>query len=547
MVETDILIIGGGVAGLSAAIHIAEQTANANPRPNILVIEKGNEIGSHTLSGAVIDTSTLLELLGEEDFKSLPFETIVTTESFYYLTRDNSFCAPFTPPFMGNKGKQIVSLGRLVKRLSEIAEQKGVQIYPGFSVSELIFDGSKVIGAKIADTGIDKNAKPMDNFQAGDKVYAKVTVLAEGARGSLTQKLIQRNGLDEAANAQVYSVGVKELWEIPEGNFEVGKVIHTLGYPFSFNHFGGGFVYGINSRQVAVGIAAGLDYSDPTFDSHGALQIYKKHPLLAKILKGGRPIRYGAKTIPEGGLFSIPKFYTDGAVIVGDSAGFLSMPSLKGAHLAVASGIFAAKSIAAALDKKDFSAEQLSLYEKIFKESAAYKTLFETRNFRAAFEDGMVLGAVRFGTQILTKGRGLVEKLSTRKDSETLQPISKIEKPFCEKFARELEFDKKLTFDKVTDVYFSKTHHDEEQPCHLRIKDKDACRKICIPKFGAPCQYFCPAEVYEVVTDSQTGEKELHLHPANCLHCKTCEIKDPFENIEWTVPFGGDGPEYESL
>jgi len=556
VVETDILIVGGGVAGLTTAIHLADLAAASAPKAegaklpwNILVLEKGSAIGSHTLSGAVVDPSTLKQLLPGVDPKDFPFESPVKKEGVYFLTSKLALKAPFTPPFMGNHGNFVVSLGKMTRWLAEIAEKKGVQVYPGFSVSEMLYENGRVIGAKTIDTGVDKHGQPMDNFQAGNEVRAKITILAEGPRGSLTKALCSELKLGAKSNPQVYSTGVKELWDLPEGTFEAGRIMHTLGFPFQFNHFGGGFVYGLNGRQVVVGIAAGLDYTDPTFDSHAALQVYKKHPFIAKILEKGKLLRYGAKTIPEGGLYSLPKLYQDGVMIVGDSAGFLSMPSLKGVHLAIESGMLAAKSAFEALKKNDFSAEQLGLYEALFKKSATHKTLSRTRNFRAGFGYGMILGAFHFATQILTGGRGMTlsGKIKTHEDAACYKKLADVKTPFCKKFAKDLVFDKKLTFDKVTDVYFSGSKHDEEQPCHLRVPDLELCRNTCIPRYGGPCQHFCPAEVYEIVTDPKTGKKDLHLHPANCVHCKTCDIKDPFGNIIWEVPYGGDGPEYENL
>lgn len=549
IVETDILIVGGGVAGLAAAIHLADLTADSDKKPEILVLEKGSSIGSHTLSGAVVDFSTLKELLPGVDPKDFPFESPVKKEGVYFFTQRLALKAPFAPPFMGNHGNFVISLGKMTRWLAEIAEKKGVQVYPGFSVSEMLYANGRVIGARTIDTGVDKHGQPVDNFQAGNEIRARITILAEGSRGSLTKQLVRKLGLGTQSNPQVYSTGVKELWDLPEGRFEAGRIMHTLGFPFSFNHFGGGFVYGLNGRQVVVGIAAGLDYKDPTFDSQAALQVYKKHPFIAKILEKGKLLRYGAKTIPEGGLYSLPKLCHDGVMIVGDSAGFLAMPSLKGVHLAIESGMLAAKSAFEALKEKDFSAKQLGLYEDLFKKSAGYKTLSRTRNFRAGFGHGMIMGAFYFATQILTGGRGITPsgKMKTHEDAACYKPLASVKNPFCKKFAKDLVFDKTLTFDKVTDVYFSGSKHDEEQPCHCHVLDLNLCRDVCIPKYGGPCQHFCPAEVYEIVTDPKTGKKDLHLHPANCVHCKTCDIKDPFGNIEWAVPYGGDGPEYENL
>ncbi len=549
MISTDVLVIGGGVAGLATAIRLADLSAVSGQKIDILVLEKGASIGSHTLSGAVINPSALKTLLPDIAEKDFPFESPVKKDEFYFLTSKYAFRAPYTPPFMGNRGNYVISLGKLTRWLAEIAEKKGVQVYPGFGVSEILYENERVIGAKTVDTGVDKHGKPMDNYQPGDEVRAKITIFAEGPRGSLTKKLIQKMGLAKNSNPQVYSTGVKELWDIPEGVFEAGRVIHTLGHPMSFEEFGGGFIYGLNGRQVAVGIAVGLDYKDPTFDPHAALQVYKKHPFVAKILEKGRILKYGAKTIPEGGLYSLPQLYLDGAMIVGDSAGFLSMPSLKGVHLAIESGMLAAKAAAEAFEKKDFSKDQLKRYEALYKASEGYKNLYRVRNFRAAFGHGMVLGAFHFATQILTGGRGISPsgKMKTHEDGACYKKLSEIKRPFHKKFHKELIFDKKITFDKVTDVFYSGSKHDEEQPCHCRVLDLELCRNVCIPKYGGPCQYFCPAEVYEIVTDPKTGKKDLHLHPANCVHCKTCDIKDPFGNLEWTPPYGGDGPEYENM
>lgn len=556
VIQTDILIVGSGVAGLATAIHLVDvwEAAQKNgggtqSLPRILVLEKGSSVGSHSLSGAIVDPSTLQKLLPGIPEKDFPFESPVHKDEFYFLLPKKALRTPYTPPFMGNRGNYVAALGKLTRWLAEIAEKKGVQVYPGFGVSELVYEQGRVAGAKTVDSGVDKHGKPMDNFQPGDEIRAKITVLAEGSRGSLTKKMIQKLDLAANSNPQVYSTGVKELWEVPEGVFEAGRVIHTLGFPFSFNHFGGGFIYGLNGRQVAVGIAAGLDYTDPTFDPHAALQVYKTHPFVAKILEKGKVLRYGAKTIPEGGLYSLPQLYHDGAMIVGDAAGFLSMPSLKGIHLAIESGMLAAQTAFEALQKNDFSKQQLSLYETLFKKSAGYKNLSRVRNFRAGFGHGMIVGAFHFATQILTGGRGITlsGKMKTHEDAACIRKLVDVKKPFTRKFRKELVFDKKLTFDKVTDVFYSGSKHDEEQPCHCRVLDLELCRNVCIPKYGGPCQHFCPAEVYEIITDSKTGKKDLHIHPANCVHCKTCDIKDPFGNLEWVPPYGGDGPEYENL
>jgi electron-transferring-flavoprotein dehydrogenase len=389
----------------------------------------------------------------------------------------------------------------------------------------------------------------MDNYQPGSDVRAKVTVIAEGSRGYLAGELIEKLGLASGRNPQVYSTGVKEIWQVPPGTFETGRVVHTLGYPLNLQQFGGGFIYGLANDQVALGLVLALDYLDPTVDPHHAFQVYKQHPFVSKILEKGKILRYGAKTLPEGGLFSLPKLYHDGLLLAGDSAGFLSMPSLKGIHLAIESGMLAARSAFEALKKNDFSAVQLAQYETLFKQSSAYRDLYRVRNFRQSFDNNLPLGAIHFGAQLVTGGHGLSFSghYHIEPDAKHCKPLSAFRGGgFLKEFAKELEFDKKLTFDKATDVFYSGSQHDEEQPCHCTVPNPALC-DVCIEKYGAPCQHFCPAEVYELYTDSKTGKKEIRIHPANCVHCKTCDIKDPLKNLKWIPPYGGDGPQYENM
>ncbi|MDP3789995.1 MAG: electron-transfer flavoprotein:ubiquinone oxidoreductase, partial [Candidatus Omnitrophota bacterium] len=350
-------------------------------------------------------------------------------------------------------------------------------------------------------------------------------------------------------NPQVYSIGVKEVWKDPEGSFQKGRIIHTLGYPLNFSQFGGGFIYGLGNDLVAIGMAIGLDYKDPTLDGHHALQIYKRHPFVSGILKNGKIVRYGAKTIPEGGFFAIPQLYHDNIMIAGDSAGFTAMPSLKGVHFAVQSGMLAAKTAFDSLKVCDTSAGQLAGYEALFKKSAAYKELYAVRNFRQSFKSNLFFGMLQFGAQILTGGRGfsLSGRLTMEEDYKSCRPIKELEgKTFLERNKDKLVFDDKLTFGKEADLLYSGTKHNEEQPSHIEVPSADLC-EVCIKKYDAPCQRFCPSKVFEIVTNPETSRKTLTLHPANCLHCKTCDIKDPFENAIWRPPYGGDGPKYENM
>jgi len=343
-------------------------------------------------------------------------------------------------------------------------------------------------------------------------------------------------------NPQVYSQGVKEVWKISEGAFQPGHIVHTLGYPLDFTQFGGGFIYGLTNDLVAVGMAIGLDYKDPTLDPYQALQIYKRHPFVSAILKNGKLASYGAKTIPEGGLFAIPQLYHDNIMIVGDSAGFTAMPSLKGVHLAVRSGMLAAKTAFESFKKNDTSAKQLSLYEELFRNSAAYKELHAVRNFRQGFKFNMFLGMLQFGAQILTGGRGLQlrGRLTMEEDYKNCLTIEGL------KGKNEPALDNIAASDKETALFYSGTKHNEEQPSHIVVPSSEICR-ACIAKYDAPCQRFCPADVFKIVVDPETGEKKVELHAANCLHCKTCDIKDPFENAIWNPPYGGDGPKYENM
>jgi electron-transferring-flavoprotein dehydrogenase len=448
---------------------------------------------------------------------------------------------------MNNKGNYTASMSQVCRYLGKIAEEKGVEIYPGFSVSEILYRDGKVIGAKTIDTGVDHHGNKLDNYQPGTRIEAKLTIFAEGTRGSLTRQLIQKYKLDQGKNCQVFSLGVKELWSVPEGNIKPGEVYHTMGYPLNMKEFGGGFVYGLNDNKVAVGLVVGLDYEDPAFDVHDAFQAWKTNPFIAKILKGGKLVEYGAKTLPEGGWYAVPRLYTDNALIVGDSAGLITMPALKGVHLAITSGMLAAKTAALALSKNDFSDTMLSRYESSIKESVIYKDMYPVRNFRQGFSKGLIMGSIHFGTQLITGGAGFFGKLKTHPDSETTKTLSGYKgKPFRERFKGKLEFDKVLTFDKATDVFFSGVNHDDHQVPHVRINNTVSFDAINIKLYGAPEQYFCSSEVYELHTD-KTGHQELRIHFENCMHCKTCDIKSPGDGITWSVPNGGNGPDFQNM
>jgi electron-transferring-flavoprotein dehydrogenase len=546
-VSTDVLIIGGGPSGLATAIHLADTLKEKGLNHRILLIEKGSSIGSHILSGAVIKPDVFKELLPGVDFSEIPFNAKVIKDKTILLSENGSVALPFHLPYMNNIGSYTASLGQICRYLAAKAEEKGVEIYTGFAVDEILYKDGKVIGAKTKDTGLDHHGNQLENFQPGTRIEAKITIFAEGTRGSLTKMLVKKFDLTKGKNEQVYSLGCKELWSVPPGNIEAGQIYHTMGYPLDNDEFGGGFIYGLNDNKVAVGLVVGLDYKDPTFDTHDAMQIWKTTPFVSRILKGGKLLEYGAKTLPEGGYYAIPKLYVDNALIVGDSAGMLAMPALKGVHLAIKSGMLAAQTAAEALAQNDTSEKSLQQYETLINNSWIYKELYPVRNFRQGFEKGLFIGGFHFGTQLITGGAGFFGRMRSHADNQTTVKLSELKKkPFKDRFKGKLEFDKVLTFDKATDIYYSGVHHDDEQVVHLQIEDMEKFKASNIELFGGPEQFYCSSEVYELHTN-KTGQKELRIHAENCMHCKTCDIKSPGGGITWVVPNGGNGPEFQNM
>jgi len=545
-ISTDVLIIGGGSSGLATAIHLADLFKQKKLNNRILLVEKGSSIGSHILSGAVIKPAVFKELLPEVDIADIPFNAKVVKDKTIFLTENGGITLPIHIPYMNNIGNYTASLGQICKYLAGKALEKGVEIYTGFAVDEILYKDGKVIGAKTKDTGIDHHGKQMENFQEGNRIEARITIFAEGTRGSLTKMLINKFKLDKDSNQQIYSLGCKEVWSIPAGNIEPGHVYHTMGYPLK-DEFGGGFIYGLNDNKVAIGLVVGLDYKDPSFDVHDAMQVWKTTNFVSNILKGGKLVEYGAKTLPEGGYYSVPKLYVDNALIVGDSAGFLTMPALKGIHLAIKSGMLAAQTAVNALEKNDTSEKSLQLFEELIKNSVIHKEMYPVRNFRQAFTKGLIVGGFNFGTQLITGGAGFFGRLKTHADSQTTQTLNEFKgTPFKERFKGKLEFDKVLTFDKATDTYFSGTHHDEQQVVHLHINDPKNFNEVNIEKYGATEQFFCSSEVYELHINKD-GKKELRIHAENCMHCRTCDIKSPGAGITWVVPNGGNGPDFQNM
>lgn len=545
VLSVDVVIVGAGPAGLSAAIHLADEFKKSNQNKRIMVIEKGNAVGAHILSGAIIKTDAFKELLSAEEFDNLPFDCTVTSDSTFKLSENGALKLPFHPSVMDNMGYKLASLGQICRYLAQCAEARGVEVYAGFSVSEFVYENNSVVGVKTMDTGVNHHGEKQKNYQAGSIVKASMVILAEGTRGSLAKQLKTRFNLSKDSEPQVYSLGIKELWSVPEGSIAEGCVYHTFGYPLD-SEFGGGFVYGLKDNKVALGFAVGLDYEDPTFDVYKVMQVWKQHPQIARIIENGTLLEFGAKTIPEGGWNAIPKLYTDNVLIVGDSAGLVAMPALKGIHLAVISGMCAAKTAVQALVKDDTSEKSLAFYQQCINDSGIREEMYPYRNFRAVMSEGIYIGGLKFGVQMLTNGACLfVPKL--HRDNTTLRKITEFSgTPFEKRFAGKLEVDKKLTFNKVTSVFYSGTQHDEEQVVHLHIENSDDFKAINIKQYGLPCQYFCPADVYEEHHEKD-GTISVKIHAENCVHCKTCDIKAPNNAITWLTPYGGDGPQYQNM
>ncbi|KAA3631669.1 MAG: electron transfer flavoprotein-ubiquinone oxidoreductase [Calditrichaeota bacterium] len=547
ILETDILIVGAGPAGLAAAYTIAKEAEKASiEMPEILLIDKGSYTGAHSLSGAVMDPKGISELIPDFKDKNCPLEAEVNKDSILYLSEKGSIKLPFTPPALKNHGNYVISLNKFTAWLGEQVEALGIDVYAGMAGYDLIVEEGKVSAVQTVDMGVDKEGNQRSNFEPGSLIKAKVTLLCEGVHGSLTRHAFEKlPELLENSLPQAYLTGVKEVWEIPEGRIKPGEVIHVMGYPQPQHEYGGGWVYGMADNLVSVGYTVGLNSPNPKNDPHLKFQMYKEHPEIKKILDGGTMRHYGAKTIPDNGYYSMPQLYHDGLMLCGDSAGFLDPSRLKGIHLAIKSGIMAGETVIDALQANDFSKDSLSGYKKRFDASWAKEELYKSRNFHGSFKSGLMMGMFYTGMQMMF-GINLFNRRVNKRDHEYMLPIDEYRRAHGEEPPKPLlKFDNNYTFDKLSDVYKSGTMHEEEQPSHLQIADFDVCNTKCTEEYGNPCQHFCPAHVYEMVdNDANPGRQKLQLTPSNCVHCKTCDIADPYQVIRWVTPQGGEGPNY---
>ena len=544
--EMDVVIVGAGPAGLAAAIRLRQLCAESGNDVSVCVIEKGSEVGAHILSGAVFEPRPLDEMIPDWRDKGAPLNTPVEKEKFRFLTKKGSFGVPvgLMPPQFKNHGNYIISLGNLCRWLAEQAEAMGVEIYPGFPAAEVLYDGEgRVCGVATGDMGKSKDGAQKDGYQPGMELCAKYTLFAEGCRGSLSKALIERFSLGEGADPQTYGIGLKELWQLDPAQHSRGLVLHTAGWPTDSKTWGGSFIYHLEDNQAAVGFVIGLDYENPHLSPFDEFQRFKTHPAIRPMLEGGKRIAYGARALNEGGLQAIPKLVFPGGLLVGCAAGFLNVPKIKGSHNAMKTGMLAAESVFEALSSGDAGTGVLEDYPAKLRASWVYKELHKARNFRPAFAKWGVIGGSLYGGLDLKLfgGRAPWTLHHRTPDHERLKPAAK---------APKIDYPKPdgvVSFDKASSVYLSNTNHEEDQPVHLQLKDPAVPIEHNLALFNAPEERYCPAGVYEIVRAADGSNPRLQINAQNCVHCKTCDIKDPTQNITWVTPEGGGGPNYPNM
>ena len=536
VMEYDVVIVGAGPSGLSAAIKLKQLSKENNKDLSVCVIEKGSEVGAHIVSGAVIETKALDELIPDWQTKNSPLKIKATNDKFLYLTETKSYKLP-TPPQMHNKGNYIISLSEFTKWLAEQAEALEVEIYPGFSASEILFnEQDKVIGVATCDMGRLKDGMEGPNFEQGIELHAKQTIFSEGCRGHLGKILMKKFDLNKDNSPQTYGIGIKELWEVSPENSKPGSIVHTTGWPLKTDTYGGSFLYHLDNNKVSIGFVIGLDYKNPYLSPYMEFQRFKHHPEIKKILEGGRRINYGARALNEGGIQSLPKLTFPGGMLTGCEAGFLNVPKIKGTHLAMKSGMIAADAIFENIGKK----EEVDSYQGLIKKSWLWSELYSVRNIRPSFKWGFWKAIVysAIDTYIFRgKAPWTLEHHGT--DHQSLENKNKHEQINYPKP------DNIISFDRLTNVSFSGTNHEENQPCHLTLKNEEVPININLELYDNPETRYCPAGVYEIVMSD--NKPKLQINAQNCVHCKTCDIKDPTQNINWVTPQGGGGPNYQGM
>jgi electron-transferring-flavoprotein dehydrogenase len=546
--QYDVVIVGAGPAGLAAAIRLKQLAAEHQHEVSVCVLEKGSEVGAHILSGAVMDPRALNELFPDWQELDAPLNAPVTEDRFLFLTETSAFKVPnaMLPACFRNHGNYVISLGNVCRWLGRQAEALGVEIFPGFAAAEVLYNeegelNSSVKGVATGDMGIGRDGKPTASHQPGMELHAGYTLFAEGCRGHLGKQLQERYQLRAGADPQVYGIGLKELWEIRPEKHQQGLVIHTAGWPLASDTYGGSFCYHMEDNLVAIGFVVGLGYSNPYLSPYEEFQRYKTHPAIRTFLEGGKRIAYGARAIAAGGLQSLPKLVFPGGALIGDDAGFLNASRIKGSHAAIKSGMLAAESAFSAL-KSGRSADELASYPEAFRGSWLHDELHRARNFKPWMSRGLLTGTLMVGVdQVVFGGRAPWTLHHRHADHETLAPKSA---------ARPIAYprpDGVITFDRLSSVFISNTNHNEDQPCHLRLKDATVPIRVNLERYDAPEQRYCPAGVYEIVRDADGANPRLQINAQNCVHCKTCDIKDPGQNIVWVTPEGGGGPNYPNM